>query len=174
LGPQVAYLLQLYTMQQIGSVDRDCLQRARRMAQRSRSATACMFCKVRKAKCSDYRPCARCTKNGGNKFCLDAQPVPQNMSLDIIRASSSCSTNKRGYDDLMMTSSEQYIPIDFSLRPFPPATHDNDTNFSPFPTCWTAANPGSVNIWIDTISLARGRSSGPNISGDEPTQPDEV
>ena len=40
----------------------DCalLLRARRMAQRSRAAAACLPCKATKSKCSDFRPCVRC------------------------------------------------------------------------------------------------------------------
>jgi hypothetical protein len=37
------------------------LLKARRMVTRSRSETACRPCKARKSKCSDFRPCARCS-----------------------------------------------------------------------------------------------------------------
>ena len=53
----------------------DCalLLRARRMAQRSRAATACLPCKANKSRCSDYRPCARCKKIG-TIVCTNPQP----------------------------------------------------------------------------------------------------
>jgi hypothetical protein len=58
------------------------LQRARRMAKRSRAAAACLPCKASKAKCSDYRPCARCKK--GKETCSDPHSQPHNASLDIL------------------------------------------------------------------------------------------
>lgn len=36
------------------------IQRARRLARRSRSAVACARCKTAKRKCSDFRPCKHC------------------------------------------------------------------------------------------------------------------
>ena len=46
------------------------LMKARRMATRQRAATACLPCKAKKAKCNDYRPCARCSLPGGDN-CMD-------------------------------------------------------------------------------------------------------
>ena len=46
------------------------LVKARRMATRQRAATACLPCKAKKAKCNDYRPCARCSLPGGDN-CMD-------------------------------------------------------------------------------------------------------
>ncbi len=50
----------------------DCglILRARRMAQRSRAAAACLPCKANKSKCSDFRPCTRC-KRLRTKVCAD-------------------------------------------------------------------------------------------------------
>ncbi len=48
------------------------LFRARRLAQRSRAATACLLCKANKSKCSDFRPCSRCRRLG-IKVCADLQ-----------------------------------------------------------------------------------------------------
>jgi hypothetical protein len=36
------------------------------MATRTRAETACYQCKIKKARCSDYRPCARCSNTGGD------------------------------------------------------------------------------------------------------------
>ena len=47
------------------------LARARRMANRKRSEKACLPCKLKKAKCSDYRPCARCSNPTGIDLCED-------------------------------------------------------------------------------------------------------
>ena len=46
------------------------LMKARRMATRQRAEAACLPCKAKKAKCSDYRPCARCSQSGHDK-CMD-------------------------------------------------------------------------------------------------------
>ncbi len=52
--------------------DAELLQRARRMASRSRAASACLPCKARKAKCSDGRPCTRCAGRG-LELCVDGK-----------------------------------------------------------------------------------------------------
>lgn len=46
------------------------VQNARKIAKRKRASVACASCKISKARCSDYRPCARCKDHGTN--CLDA------------------------------------------------------------------------------------------------------
>ena len=61
-------------------VDDMLLARARRMATRSRAEAACLPCKVKKAKCNDFRPCARCL-NSGRRPCIEGrlsrnQPSP--------------------------------------------------------------------------------------------------
>ena len=48
------------------------LMQARRSAKRTRAALACSRCKVSKSKCSDYRPCGRCTRAGQASLCLGA------------------------------------------------------------------------------------------------------
>ena len=40
--------------------DTRLLNRARRLAKRSRAEAACLPCKMKKAKCGDIRPCVRC------------------------------------------------------------------------------------------------------------------
>jgi hypothetical protein len=56
------------------------LLKARRMATRSRSEAACVPCKVRKIKCSDSRPCSRCSSEdpGG---CFD-----RSSDVEVVRA----------------------------------------------------------------------------------------
>ena len=48
----------------------DAIQRARKSAMRTRAAQACTACKSDKARCVDYRPCARCV--GTNNLCIDS------------------------------------------------------------------------------------------------------
>ena len=51
-------------------MDNALLLRARRMATRRRAGVACLPCKAKKARCSDYRPCTRC-KQSWQDHCLD-------------------------------------------------------------------------------------------------------
>ena len=67
------------------------LQRARRMAQRSRAAAACLPCKASKTRCNDYRPCARCKKAGIPQQCMDPQLQQKSASSDMVRLSSTSS-----------------------------------------------------------------------------------
>ncbi len=48
--------------------------RAQRLAKRTRAASACLPCKAKKARCSDYRPCARC-KSSLTEICRDGENV---------------------------------------------------------------------------------------------------
>ena len=63
-------------------VDAIQLARARRMASRKRSETACIPCKTKKAKCSDYRPCARC-QNSGREFCENRVALSRSKASSI-------------------------------------------------------------------------------------------
>jgi hypothetical protein len=49
------------------------LIRAQRLAKRTRASAACLPCKAKKAKCNDYRPCARCQRSPGEE-CIDENP----------------------------------------------------------------------------------------------------
>ena len=55
----------------MSEVSSDEIQKARRVALRGRSAKACTPCKDAKAKCSDYRPCGRCTRQNQEALCID-------------------------------------------------------------------------------------------------------
>jgi hypothetical protein len=63
------------------------LLKARRMALRTRAAAACMPCKANKARCSDYRPCARCKKAGAESYCIDLQSEARPCQSDVADAS---------------------------------------------------------------------------------------
>jgi hypothetical protein len=65
-------LLQRSTDPRTRPDDGALLLRARRLAKRSRAAAACLPCKATKSKCSDFRPCARCSELK-TKVCLDLQ-----------------------------------------------------------------------------------------------------
>jgi hypothetical protein len=71
------------------------LQRARRMALRSRAAAACLPCKSRKAKCSDCRPCTRCKKAGGALICIDPLKEKQDEPSCAFRLSAAKNVSDR-------------------------------------------------------------------------------
>jgi hypothetical protein len=48
------------------------LLRARNSAKRMRAHNACAFCKSRKAKCNDYRPCKRCVNTKHAQSCIES------------------------------------------------------------------------------------------------------
>ena len=74
----------------MSSVSSKDIQKARRMAKRTRSSIACASCKTAKSKCSDYRPCKHCFHLGtackevratiGKKF-LQSGKVREELSL---------------------------------------------------------------------------------------------
>ncbi len=47
------------------------IQKARRVASRSRAALACTPCRLAKLKCNDYRPCKRCKQSNQATSCGD-------------------------------------------------------------------------------------------------------
>ena len=51
------------TMKMHTTVSSKEIQKARRLAKRTRSAVACARCKASKVKCNDYRPCKQCVEN---------------------------------------------------------------------------------------------------------------
>ena len=72
---------------------------ARRMATRKRSETACMPCKAKKAKCNDYRPCARCLNSVRDLGqCIDQ--TGRRKSSQESRSTTSHSANQSSVDPL--------------------------------------------------------------------------
>jgi hypothetical protein len=55
----------------ISGISSKDVQKARQSAKRKRSSVACSPCKAAKTKCSDYRPCQRCTISGAEARCVD-------------------------------------------------------------------------------------------------------
>ena len=55
------------------------LLRAQRLAKRTRAGAACLPCRAKKARCSDYRPCARCK---GTTACEDSGNLQSLLSTD--------------------------------------------------------------------------------------------
>ncbi len=73
--------MQIIQQTRLDLLDRDeVLQRARRMALRSRAAVACLLCKASKARCSDYRPCARCKKTEA-EMCTDLPLIFEDKTM---------------------------------------------------------------------------------------------
>ncbi len=137
----------------------DPLQRARRMAQRSRAAAACLPCKTSKARCSDYRPCARCKKTGGTDICTDSQSALQNTSLENIGTFSSYILTNRSLDGQMISVVELYSD---SYQQFSRASN------------YCAGHPEPPNAWNDVTGLAPGRTSGSYATGGAPMHPEQA
>ena len=57
------------------------LNRARRMAKRTRAEIACQPCKIKKARCSDVRPCNRCLNSKLPENCLKPDGYPANSGF---------------------------------------------------------------------------------------------
>ena len=72
------------------------LLRAQRLAKRTRAAAACLPCKAKKARCSDYRPCARCKRNTTDA-CRDNddEPLLDASPTGSVGAYSSASKDRR-------------------------------------------------------------------------------
>jgi hypothetical protein len=71
------------------------IKKARRFAVRSRASSACSFCAIMKRKCSDFRPCARCLRQGRAKTCTSkdvSDDLVQDSEHDIERPFSSLSS----------------------------------------------------------------------------------
>jgi hypothetical protein len=70
------------------------LIRAQRLAKRSRASAACLPCKAKKARCNDYRPCARCQRSPG-EVCIDDNPeITSSMYHALMMRASSASSNQ--------------------------------------------------------------------------------
>ena len=76
------------------------LMKARRMATRQRAEAACLPCKAKKAKCSDFRPCARCS-----------QSLPANCVDSMAFQPASASSLTRFLNPVMQHC---LLPFDFS------------------------------------------------------------
>ena len=81
------------------------LLRAQRLAKRTRAAAACLPCKAKKARCSDYRPCARCKRNTTDA-CRDNEdePLLDASPTGSVGAYSSASKDRRSTHAFQMTS----------------------------------------------------------------------
>ena len=127
----------------------DLLQRARRMAQRSRAATACLPCKAGKARCNDYRPCARCKKAGGTEICSDPQSTSQTTCLETIGSNSVSKSSLHPSMTRVELDSDEYQPF------------TRASTFPPFSTYSTNVHPEAQYSWKDSIGLARGEDTRP-------------
>ena len=79
-------------------IDAIQLNRARRMAKRTRTEAACRPCKSKRARCSDARPCPRCVESYTEAECVNAgggrslvNPPDRDTRGSNKRSASSCS-----------------------------------------------------------------------------------
>jgi hypothetical protein len=138
----------------------DPLQRARRMAQRTRAAIACPPCKASKAKCSDYRPCARCKKAGGDEICLDLC-LESRKSFEGTNGSSASYCKFDQALDARSTNVRPYFNANFGYQTPPMAVLSS--RFPAFPIC----KPEAVYTWNDTMEIDLTRGRGWVTNGDE-------
>ena len=87
------------------------LMKARRMATRRRAEAACLPCKARKVRCSDFRPCARCASSGRADCETEATIQPTYPVSTVIGAMSS---SQGIYEGFSSSSSSQGFYKDFS------------------------------------------------------------
>ncbi len=136
---QVPSMRSMHMPNRLAGVNRDDpLKRARRIAQRSRAALACMPCKASKVRCSDHRPCSRCMKTGA-EFCVDPQSTPQTVLFDTTRKLTSICT----FDRLIGSETDAAY---YSNQLFPM------TEFSLVPNSFTISQPANLFYEIDTES----------------------
>ena len=109
--------------------DRRRLVLARQLATRTR-AQACTRCKARKAKCSIFRPCSRCTQLQQN--CFDGGlSNGQNLHVDLGEASNKPYSVVNGQQRLPMLYSDALVSSHFT-GPQPSIHSDNEEAFGPF------------------------------------------
>ena len=75
------------------------IQKARRMAVRTRKIAACNRCKLSKTKCSIFRPCHRCVRSHQEPFCSQEQ-----FTLDTTDQLQAFSTTYRQNTGIASTS----------------------------------------------------------------------
>ena len=68
------------------------LLRARRIAMRTRAASACKTCRALKTRCNDYRPCKRCKRSG--HACMESSKSARQKPYDQLRQAGHLSTTK--------------------------------------------------------------------------------
>ena len=146
---------------QHSQINKDLLQRARRMALRSRAAMACPPCKASKTRCSDGRPCARC-KKAGNEFCTDTQSVPRSTSLDTSLSSTAVYDLS---DHNLDNSAEYFMPLlpAFSIQ----RSFVINSTFSPRPT---TVHPEVLHTWSDEMDMGPKRGFGLKYNGGSSAQ----
>ena len=112
--------------------------KAQRLAKRTRAASACIPCKAKKTRCSDYRPCARC-KNCPTEMCRDVD-VTVTAEGDLLYSGKgstdsdlntvTISTNERHQNAVFMGPHRPKIPREEAYEDQTQLTRD-----SPFSRC---------------------------------------
>jgi hypothetical protein len=128
-----------HCMQSRDDDDAKQLIRAQRLAKRIRASAACLPCKAKKAKCNDYRPCARCQKSPGlEDMCIDESPeITRNMYHVDTTLASGFSRDNIGAQGRL----SHHVAADFESHGY---------SFRNFPTMRT--DPGAVSSWKETFT----------------------
>jgi hypothetical protein len=111
------------------------LSRARRMAKRTRTETACLPCRIKRARCSDVRPCPRCLESDPPDECISTDDGRKKVKQQSMEQHGIPSAHGLGVKQPALTSvvaqsekstssdsgwSLRALPDRFGLQPSPP------------------------------------------------------
>ena len=128
------------------------LMKARRMATRRRAEAACIPCKIRKSRCNDYRPCARCT-HSGRRDCVDgAEPDPVRPTTSLFCKEFAAFWSQHSHFAGMATKLQPNKRIQF-----PPPTDISTISFTEgTTTCEVGASRGD---WLWEVAGGPGKDT---------------
>ena len=84
------------------------LQKVRRNAKRSRVVAACVPCKSARTRCSDYRPCKRCSDSGKGGNCVDQNETNHKKAYRFAAPSEMPSPNS---DQIIPSRNAAFLPV---------------------------------------------------------------
>ena len=121
------------------------LMKARRMATRRRAEAACLPCKARKVRCSDFRPCARCASSGRADCETEATIQPTYPVSTVIGAISSSQGIYEGFSSSISTTAddERQLPTQIVAPVHDPAVSSRMTTTS----CACSAPENFLGRW---------------------------
>jgi hypothetical protein len=111
------------------------LSRARRMAKRTRTETACLPCRTKRARCSDVRPCPRCLESDPPDECISTEDGRKKVKQQSMEQHGSPSVDGLGVNQSAVSSVVDQpepsissgsgwllraLPHRFCLQPSPP------------------------------------------------------
>jgi hypothetical protein len=150
--------------------DRRRLILARRMVTRTRAGAACAPCKAKKARCSDYRPCARCRNLRLDDYCQKEKHPQSPISLRI--ASHSSAQERTIFHEDQPRDNTFAGSIMISLIASDHAACQQWVPLTSAPLSWPAL-PSPIAA-APVIAIPPPQLSGQNSSGAFPHEPHQV